>query len=89
MNKEIVEFPCSVGDIVWVDVRTLPQYYLHPHDRCRDLAKCEVIGLYKTKSGIFIKMSALYPSRMHKRGYLRYGIGAIGKTVFTTLLVKT
>lgn len=81
-EERLVVLPCKVGDTVYVDIRTLPYNYLHPQDKCRDFAKCEVIGFYKTKSGVFIKMVAQYPSRMNKRGYLRYGIGAISKTVF-------
>ena len=78
----IIELPCKVGDMVYVDTRTFPQYYLHPFDNCGKFAKCEVLGFSITKSGTFIKMAALYPSRMNKRGYLRFGIGSIGKTVF-------
>ena len=81
-----VKLPCEVGDNVYVDIRTLPYNYLHPSDRCRDFAKCEVLGFSITKSGIFMKMAALYPSRMNKRGYLRYTIGAIGKTIFFDIL---
>lgn len=31
-----------------------------------------------------MKLRALYPSRARKREYLRYGVTAIGKTVFLT-----
>lgn len=82
LQGNLILLPCNIGDKVYVDVRTLPCNYLHPLDGCRDFAKCEVIGFSKTKFGTFMKISALYPSRMHKRGYLRYSIGAIGKTVF-------
>ena len=77
-----VILPCKVGDTAWVDVKTLPYNYLHPCDGAKDFAKCEVIGFSKTKKGEFIKMKALYRSRMYRRGYLRYHIVSIGKTVF-------
>ena len=80
-----IELPCNIGETVYVDVRTLPYNYLHPFDKCKHYAKCKVIGFQITKSGVYMKMSALYPSRMHRREYLRYGIGAIGKTVFFNL----
>lgn len=78
----LVVLPCKVGDIVKVNTETLPYNYLHPLDYCKDFARCEVIGFVKTKQQTLIKLSALYPSRMNRRGYLRYPVGAIGKTVF-------
>lgn len=79
---KLMMLPCEIGDMVKVDARTLPYNYLHPADRCGEFAKCRVIGFTKTKAGMHMKMEALYPSRMHKRGYLRYPISAVGKTVF-------
>jgi hypothetical protein len=81
----LIVFPVKIGDKVRVNVETLPWHYLHPADRCRDFANCKVIGFTKTKAQTFMKLVALYPSRMHRRGYLRYSIGAIGKTVFLDL----
>jgi hypothetical protein len=78
----LLVLPCKIGDKIKVDVRTLPYNYLHPSDGCRDFAKCEVIGFAKTKKQTFMKLFALYPSRMNKHGYLRYSVGAINKTVF-------
>lgn len=76
-----ISLPCEIGDKVYVDKRTLPYNYLHPLDGCKDFAECNVIGFTITKSGVFMKMDALYPSRMNRREYLRYSVGAIGKTV--------
>ncbi|OPX89461.1 MAG: hypothetical protein A4E53_01538 [Pelotomaculum sp. PtaB.Bin104] len=78
----LVILPCKIGDIVRVNTETLPYNYLHPLDNCKDFAKCEVIGFVKTKQQVLMKLSALYPSRMNRRGYLRYSVSAIGKTVF-------
>jgi hypothetical protein len=78
----LMVLPVKIGDKIKVDARTLPWHYLHPADCCGDFAKCEVIGFSKTKSQTFMKLVALYPSRMNRRGYLRYTIGAIDKTVF-------
>jgi hypothetical protein len=77
-----VELPCEIGDTVYVNAKTLPYNYLHPLDGCKDFAECKIISFAITKSGVFMKMDAPYPSRMNRRGYLRYSIGAIGKTVF-------
>ena len=77
-----ISLPCSIGDRVFVDARTLPYNYLHPLDGCKDYAECKVVSFAITKAGTFMKLDALYPSRMNQRGYLRRRIGAIGKTVF-------
>jgi len=76
--------PCKVGDTVWVDVRTLPYHYLHPADGCGDFARCEIVSIVNTGQGTYLKLRALYPSRAGRRDYLRYRVGAIGKTVFLT-----
>lgn len=80
----LVVRPCKVGDKVLVDVRTFPYNYLHPMDGCRDYAKCEIVSIVTTKKETYMKLRALYPSRARKREYLRYGVTAIGKTVFLT-----
>ena len=82
VQGKIIVLPLRIGDTVKVDMRTLPYNYLHPMDGCVDFAKCKVIGFSKTKKQTFMKLSALYPSRMNRRSYLRYPLGAIGKTVF-------
>ncbi len=81
-DGRLVVLPAKVGYRVKVDARTLPWHYLHPADRCGDFANCMVIGFSATKRQTFMKLVALYPSRMNRRGYLRYSVGAIGKTVF-------
>lgn len=81
----VVVLPCKVGDTVFVDKRTTPYRYFHPHDRVGAFAKCTVIGASITKSGIKIKMRANYPSRCGQYGFLKMGAGAFGKTVFFTL----
>lgn len=80
----ISNFNASIkpGDKVKVDIRTLPYNYLHPADRCKDFTSCEVVSLVWTKNKTYMKLRALYPSRMNRHGYLTYSIGAIGKTVF-------
>lgn len=78
----LMVLPCKVGDVVYVDERTLPYAYLHLQDDCKDFAKCQIVSMVKTKSRTYMKLRALYPSRMHQHGYLPYAIGAIGKTVF-------
>lgn len=80
----LVVRPCKVGDKVLVDVRTFPYNYLHPMDGCRDYAKCEIVSIVTTKKETYMKLRALYPSRARKQEYLRYGVTAIGKTVFLT-----
>lgn len=80
----VVVLPCKVGDTVFVDKRTTPYQYFHPHDRVGAFAKCTVIGASITKSGIKIKMRANYPSRCGQYGFLKMGAGAFGKTVFMT-----
>lgn len=72
------------GDTVHVDARTLPYNYLHPADGCRDFARCEVLSIVTTGAGTYLKLRAMYPSRAGRRDYLRYSVGAIGKTVFLT-----
>lgn len=83
-NGRLVVLPCKVGDEVLVDVRTLPYNYLHRMDGCRDYAKCEIVSIVTTKKETYMKLRALYPSRARRREYLRYGVTAIGKTVFLT-----
>jgi hypothetical protein len=78
----VMILPVKIGDKVKIDARTLPWHYLHPLDRCGDFANCKVIGFTKTRKQTFMKIVALYPSRTNRRGYLRYSIGAIDKTVF-------
>ena len=80
----VVVLPCKVGDTVFVDKRTTPYRYFHPHDRVGAFAKCTVIGASTTKSGVKIKMRANYPSRCGQYGFLKVGAGAFGKTVFMT-----
>ena len=78
----MVVSPVKIGDKVKVDARTLPHNYLHPLDGCNNFATCMVIGFVKTKSRAYMKLVALYPSRMNSRGYLKYSMSAVGKTVF-------
>lgn len=81
-QSRLIVLPVKIGDRVKVDVRTLPWNYLHPADRCGDFANCRVVSFLKNKKQTYMKLVALYPSRMNKRGYLKYSVGAIGKTVF-------
>ena len=83
-DGRMVVLPCKVGDKVLIDARTLPYHYLHPADGCRDYAKCEIVSIVTTKKETYMKLRALYPSRANRREYLRYGVTAIGKTVFLT-----
>ena len=76
--------PCKTGDKVLVDARTLPYNYLHPADECGSFAKCEIVAIVTTKKETYLKLRALYPSRAGRRDYLKYGVTAIGKTVFLT-----
>lgn len=76
--------PCKTGDKVLVDARTLPYNYLHPADGCGSFAKCEIVAIVTTKKETYLKLRALYPSRAGRRDYLKYGVTAIGKTVFLT-----
>ena len=79
-----VVLPCKVRDTVFVDKRTTPYRYFHPHDRVGAFAECTVISASTTKSGVKIKMRANYPSRCSQCGFLKMGAGAFGKTVFMT-----
>ena len=83
-DGRLLVLPCKVGDTVWVDARTLPYHYLHPADGCGDFARCKVVSIVNTGQGTYLKLRALYPSRASRRDYLRYRVGAIGKTVFLT-----
>ena len=83
-DGRLVVPPVKPGDTVHVDARTLPYNYLHPADGCRDFARCEVVSIVTTGAGTYLKLRALYPSRAGRRDYLRYSVGAIGKTVFLT-----
>lgn len=83
-DGRLVVMPCKVGDEAFVDVRTLPYHYLHPADGCIDYAKCEIVSIVTTRKETYMKLRALYPSRANRREYLRYGVAAVGKTVFLT-----
>ncbi len=83
-DGRLVVLPCKTGDKVLVDARTLPYNYLHPADGCGSFAKCEIVAIVTTKKETYLKLRALYPSRAGRRDYLKYGVTAIGKTVFLT-----
>ena len=81
----LVELPCKVGDTVWVDNRTLPYNYHHPKDGEFDYWEFMVIGISMTRHiAPTLKLFSLARSRKNRRGYLKYSLGCIGKTVFPT-----
>lgn len=79
----LLRLPCKVGDMVFVDKRTLFERW-RTKGVSEDIATGEVVSFRKNKTSTFVKIK-FYFKEGSRTYFENYVLSAFGKTVFLTL----